>query len=137
MKRILLLLFFISLITSACRAQQSAAVVGTWKLSSYGSKNYPVAAVADAAATLTFDNRGSVTGNGGCNSLGGEYKVDGNQITFDKIVSTLMACDSARMAQESAVTKVLSGTAEYEIKDNTLTLSNIDVVLVFSAVANQ
>jgi putative lipoprotein len=82
---------------------------------------------------LTFDGKGNVTGNGGCNSLGGKYSVDGDQITFTDITSTLMACDDARMAQESAVTQVLSGTTEYEIKDNTLTLTNGDSVLIFSA----
>jgi heat shock protein HslJ len=42
-----------------------------------------------------------------------------------------MACDDSRMAQEGVVTQVLSGTAQYKIEDNTLTLMNNDMVLVF------
>ncbi|MGE5644055.1 MAG: META domain-containing protein, partial [Byssovorax cruenta] len=74
-----------------------------------------------------------VSGSGGCNSLGGSYETDGSQITFNEITSTLMACDDARMAQESAVTQVLADTAEYAIDGTTLTLTNGDTVLVFTA----
>ncbi len=133
MKRILLMSLFLIVLLSACGGQASASLVGTWKLSAYGPKETPTPAVTGAEATLTFDNKGSVTGNGGCNSLGGTYKVNGDQITFSDIVSTLMACDDARMAQESAVAKVLSGAAKYEIKDSTLTLTNDDMVLIFTS----
>jgi len=37
------------------------------------------------------------------------------------------------MAQEGAVTQVLTGTADYEINGSTLTLTNNDKVLIFSA----
>ncbi len=136
MKRYLLILLFISLILSGCVPQQSPSLVGTWKLTAYGPKETPTPAVTGVEATLTFDDKGSVTGNGGCNSLGGTYKVNGDQITFSDVISTLMACDDSRMAQESAVTQVLAGTAKYEIKDNTLTLTNNDMVLIFSSASN-
>lgn len=133
MKKTLLILLLMSLFLSACGAQPSASLVGTWKLSAYGPKETPTPAVTGAEAMITFENTGSVTGNGGCNSLGGTYKVSGDQITFSDIVSTLMACDDARMAQEGAVAKVLTGTARYEIKDKTLTLANGDTVLIFTS----
>ena len=134
MKKYLLVLFILSLVISACASRQSSSLVGTWKLTAYGPKETPTPAVTDAEATLTFDGAGNVTGNGGCNSLGGTYEVDGDEIKFSEITSTLMACDDARMAQESAVTQVLSGTAEYEIKDNTLTLTKDDMLLIFTSV---
>ncbi len=133
MKRMLLILLLISLTVSACGSRQSASLVGTWKLSAYGPKDTPTPAVTNAEATLTFDKDGNVTGNGGCNSMGGRYKVEDNQIIFGEVVSTLMACDDVRMAQEAVVTQVLSGTANYEIKNNALTLTNNDMVLVFTA----
>jgi heat shock protein HslJ len=73
-----------------------------------------------------------VAGNSGCNGFGGDYTVEGNEITFGQIVSTLMACDDPRMAQEQAVHQVLTDTASFEIEDSTLTLTNNDMVLVFS-----
>ena len=133
MKRILLILIFLSLLLSACGAGQTASLIGTWKLSAYGPKETPTPAVIGGEATLTFENNGSVTGNGGCNSLGGTYKADDKKITFSEITSTLMACDDSRMAQESAVAQVLSGTATYEIKANKLTLTNGDTVLIFTS----
>ncbi|SRR6266487_2064838 len=136
MKRYLQILLFISLILSGCVPQQSPSLVETWKLTAYGPKETPTPAVTGAEATLTFDDKGSVTGNGGCNSLGGTYKVNGDQITFSDVISTLMACDDSRMAQESAVTQVLAGTAKYEIKDNTLTLTNNDMVLILTSASN-
>jgi heat shock protein HslJ len=132
----MLILLVASIFLSACGAQASPSIVGTWKLTAYGPKDTRTPAVTGGEATLTFESSGSVTGNGGCNSLGGTYKVDSDQITFSEIVSTLMACDDARMAQESAVAKVLSGTARYEIKDNTLTLTNGDMVLIFTSASN-
>ena len=133
MKRYLISLALLGLIVAACTSGTSATLAGTWKLTAYGPKDAPSPAVPDAEATLSFGNDGTVGGNGGCNSLGGTYEVDGNQITFHDITSTLMACDDARMAQESAVTQVLAGTADYEIKDNTLTLTNSDTVLTFTS----
>jgi len=89
-------------------------------------------AVEDADASLTFADDGTVSGSGGCNSLGGTYEVNGSEITFGQMTSTLMACDDARNAQESFVTQALTGTAQYEVKDQTLTITNGDKVLVFS-----
>ena len=135
MKKYLFGLLVISLVLSACtsRAEGSpVALIGSWTLTFYGSATSPTPAVPDSGAKLTFNNDGKVTGNSGCNGLGGNYKVESNQIMFSEVVSTLMACDEARMVQESAFTKVLSGTAEYVIKDNVLTISNNGTVLVFT-----
>jgi heat shock protein HslJ len=81
---------------------------------------------------MTFSEDGTVTGNSGCNGFGGNYTVEGDQITFSEVVSTLIACEDARMAQEDAVLTVVSGTATYRIEGSTLTLTNNDTVLVFT-----
>jgi putative lipoprotein len=121
------------LLLSACASKSSGtALQGTWTLVSYGSLEELTPAVADSNAALTFGDDGTVSGSGGCNSLGGEYKVNGNQIAFGEITSTLMACEELRMAQESFVTQVLSGTAQFEVTDETLTITNNDRVLVFA-----
>jgi heat shock protein HslJ len=73
-----------------------------------------------------------VTGNAGCNGLGGTYTVEGDQVTFSEVTSTLMACDDPRMAQEDAVHQVLTDTATFKIEGNTLTLTNNDMVLVLT-----
>ena len=131
MKRKFHLLLLLVLILSACAAQP-AALQGTWKLTQYGSAASMTPAIEDAEATLTFADDGTVSGSGGCNSLGGEYEVKGNEITFGPITSTLMGCEDPRMTQEGFVTQVLAGSAQYKIEDDTLTITNNDMVLVFS-----
>lgn len=133
MKKRLLMLLLLIFVMSACGTKQPAPLVGTWKLTAYGPKDTPTPAIIDANAELTFNQDGTVGGSGGCNSFGGTYEVDGNQITFNEMTSTLMACDDARMAQEGAVLQVLSGTVEYQIQGNVLTLTNNDKVLVFAS----
>jgi putative lipoprotein len=131
-KKYIPILLILIILLSACTAQ-AASLTGSWKLVSYGPPDAMTAAVPDAEATLTFADDGRVTGSGGCNSLGGVYEVNGQTITFSNITSTLMACDDARMAQEGAVTRVLSGRAEFEIEDQTLTLVKDGITLVFAA----
>ena len=136
MKKYLLILFMVCLAITACSSgSKSASIVGTWKLTAYGPANSPTPAVSDVDASITFDVNGTLNGNGGCNSMSGDYKVDGNQITFGPIMSTLMGCDEPRMTQEGTVHQVLTDTASFKIDDNTLTILNKDMVLVFSLVA--
>lgn len=133
MKKYLLILFVISLAISACAPQEDlASLIGSWKLTSYGHADAPTPAVEEAEAGLTFNEDGTVTGDSGCNGLGGTYTVEGDQVTFGEIVSTLMACDDARMAQEDAVHQVLADTATFAIDENTLTLTNNDMVLILT-----
>jgi heat shock protein HslJ len=133
-----LLTLLVILAISACSAKNEgspASLVGSWKLTAYGPADSPTPAVTDAEAGLTFNEDGTVTGNSGCNEFGGNYTVEGDQITFDEITSTLMACDAPRMEQESAVHQVLTDTATFKIEGNTLTLMNNNMVLVFITVS--
>jgi heat shock protein HslJ len=131
-KKYLFTLLMITLIFSACTAQEPASLTGSWTLKSFGAASSPTPAVADSRADITFNDDGSVTGNSGCNSFGGSYTVSGNQITFNDIVSTLMLCEEPLMQQEDTTHQVLNGTATYEIEGSTLTLSRNDLVLVYS-----
>jgi heat shock protein HslJ len=131
-KKYLPLLLLCIVILFACTSQPSG-LTGTWKLTAYGPLESLTPAVSDADAALTFGDDGTVTGSGGCNSLGGEYELNDSQITFSPITSTLMACDDARMAQENVVIQVLTNTAEFEIEDGTLTITNNGLALVLSA----
>lgn len=121
------------LILTGCTSK-SSTLTGSWKLIAYGPLEAMTPAVSDAEANLIFGDDGTVGGSSGCNSLGGEYQVEGNVITFSELTSTLMACDDARTAQESAFTQVLNGEAEFEIEDETLAITNDGMALVFSSV---
>ncbi len=137
MKKYLPILVVISLALSACTATKTAtespaSLTGAWKLTGYGPAGATTPAVPDTEAGLTFNGDGTVTGNSGCNGLGGTYTVEGDQVTFSEIVMTLMACDDPRMTQEDAVQQVLTGTATFKVEGNTLTLTNNNMVLVLT-----
>lgn len=132
MKKVLLLLLLASLLLSACSAG-GKSLLGTWTLTAYGPEGATTPVAADSQASLTFNNDGTIAGSSGCNSFGGEYKVDGNQVTFSGMASTLMACDEPLMTQEGVVFKVLDGTASYKIDGDTLTITNAGTALVFKS----
>lgn len=133
MKRYLIFLLVIGLAISACSAQEaSSSLIGSWKLTSFGPPDGPIAAVPDTEAGLTFNEDGTVAGNSGCNGLGGNYSLEGDQVTFSEIVSTLIACEEPLMSQENVVHQVLTDTATFKIEGNTLTLSNNGMVLVLT-----
>ncbi len=135
MKKYLMALVTIALALSACATKNNASstrLIGSWELTSYGPANAQTPSVGDAGAELTFKEDGTVTGNSGCNSLGGNYTVKGDQVTFKQIISTLMACDDPRMAQEAVVQKVLTDTATLKIEGNTLTLMKNNMALILT-----
>lgn len=122
-----IMLFVLSiLILSACTSGASASVVGEWKLVSYGDASSPTPAVPDVETSINFDEKDKFGGNVGCNSFGSEYTVDGDQIVFGSIVSTMMFCD-ATSAQESAVLSILSDqSVKYQFNGEQLTITASD-----------
>lgn len=136
MKKCLLVLFVICLAVSACASREDTVpLIGSWRLTAYGPASSPIPAVPDVDAILIFGEDGSLTGSTGCNQLGGEYTVTGDQITFDAIVSTLIACPDLQMAQEDVILQVLTDTASFNIEGNTLTIMDNGMLLVFEAIA--
>lgn len=152
MKKYLPILLILALAVSACTAETesteqsqptepiqsteepdtSASLIGAWKLAAYGPVDAPIPAVEGVDAGLTFNEDGTVSGNSGCNGLGGDYTVEGDEITFGEFVSTLMACDDPIMAQEEAAHKVMTGTATYKIDGEGLTITKDSNVLVLT-----
>ena len=120
-------LFVLSiLILSACSRAAPASVTGQWTLVSYGDASSPTPAVPDVETSISFDEKGQFGGNVGCNSFGSEYKVDGDQIIFGSIVSTMMFCD-ATSSQESAVLSTLSNqSVKYQVEGKQLTITSSD-----------
>lgn len=136
MKKYLLILFIICITVSACTSKENTRpLVGSWRLTAYGPVDSTTPAVPDVDATLVFGEDGTLAGSTGCNELGGTYTVEGDQITFVQIVSTLILCPDLQMAQEEAMLRVLMETASFNIEGDTLTITNDDMVLVFEAMA--
>jgi heat shock protein HslJ len=128
MKKYLLFLLVASLVLSACTPKEKS-LQGSWTITSYGPQGATTPVVEDSQASLSFNSDGTITGSSGCNGFGGEYKVDGDQVVFSGMASTLMACSDPLMTQEGSVFQVLNGTATYKIDGSKLTITNADLVL--------
>jgi heat shock protein HslJ len=72
-------------------------------------------------ATLQMDG-GTAEVFAGCNTGTATYTVEGDRITFGPLALTKMACDQPAMLLESVVTKVLTGTLQYDIEGTKLSL---------------
>jgi putative lipoprotein len=66
--------------------------------------------------TLSFAD-GRVSGNGGCNSFGGEVKISGGTLSWGGLAATRMACmEDGLMQQESAYLLLLERTVRFELQ---------------------
>ena len=113
------------LILSACAGGNSASLEGTWKLVSYGDPANPISTAPDVDTSIEF-KEGQVNGNVGCNGFGGQYEVDGNNVTFSEVMSTLMFCEGPVGDQETATLNVLRETATFARNGDTLTIISQD-----------
>ncbi len=69
-----------------------------------------VTPLKDKKFTLTFKHDNTFSATTDCNGVGGEYKTKDKNITFDKMMSTLMYCEGS---QEAEFTKMLTETQSY------------------------
>ena len=69
--------------------------VGDWRTSTDGVRQ-----------TVTFDKKGKVFGDSGCNRFTGGYKVKGDRITIGPLASTMMFCEGRMDAEQAFLTKL-------------------------------
>jgi len=92
----------------------------SWELVSI-QENRPV---KGSHITISFE-KGQVSGNSGCNTFSGEYRVRGNRIEFGVLETTLMACaNPVMMEQEAMFTRFLGETGKFEIVGEQLRVYN-------------
>ncbi|UQN06709.1 META domain-containing protein [Deinococcus sp. QL22] len=72
---------------------------------------------------------GRVGGSDGCNSYGGSYRMEGNQLVLTSpLTSTMMACMDA---ESTPLLSVLDSRPTLTVQGQTLTLNTADVTLTF------
>ncbi|MBO9571617.1 MAG: META domain-containing protein [Chitinophagaceae bacterium] len=102
----------------------NAELVGTyWKLTELnGQPVGPDTTGGREPHMILQSSDTTVRGNGGCNGFGGNYEwKEPNRIKFDKIVSTMMACE--RLETENRFFEVLRMADNYYIVGDTLILN--------------
>lgn len=126
MKNLLLTALIILMLTLIACSPAKPDISGEWKLASYGDAASPTPALPDVETSIKFEN-GQMSGNVGCNGFGGEYELNGDQITFNGIMSTMMFCE-ATSAQEQGVLGAFSDNAALQLQVNgdTLTITSTD-----------
>ncbi len=91
-------------------------------------------AVVTDGVTVTFGDDGSINGFGGCNTLFGDYTVDGEALTVTGLAATRKFCDQAVMDREALVMAILTDAVSATIEDDELTVTaNDGAELIFQA----
>ena len=108
------------LLLAACSGGSSASIEGQWTLVSYNQ----TPAVSDVETSIEFKD-GQMNGNVGCNGFGGKYSLNGDQIEFGPVMSTMMYCENVA-DQESTTLAVLQEKANFVLDGNTLTITSGD-----------
>ena len=120
----LIMLTLAMVIFNAC-STTNTSLTGEWKLVSYGDSAVPTPAIPGMDTSISFEE-GQFGGTVGCNSFGGDYKLNGDQMSIGSVFPTMMFCDQTS-TQESAVLAILSDqTMTVTQSGNLLTLSSTD-----------
>jgi len=109
---------------NAC-SNTTASLTGEWKLVSYGDAAAPTSALPGVDTSISFEE-GQFGGTVGCNTFGGDYQMNGDQMSIGSVFSTMMFCDQTS-TQESTILAILSDkTMTVTQSGNLLTLSSAD-----------
>lgn len=83
--------------------------------------------VADSPATLQFEPDGRVVGHTGCNVFSGRYRLQGEFLRLDALVTSRKACLGSAMAAEQALLRWLPKVSRHDVgSDGHLTLLTAD-----------
>jgi heat shock protein HslJ len=83
----------------------------------------------DKPAHLRLMGQGHVQAHTGCNTVQARYVQTGENLRFSQFVTTRMACHGRAAAHEQALLKVLSQSAQFEMRGNQLWLLKGDQTL--------
>jgi len=114
------LLFLAAILLSACGffPTTNDSLDGTsWELVSIGERP----PLAGTTITLSFED-GLARGSSGCNSYGGAYQINGEQIEFQEFEATVMACldPAGVMEQEQIYLQYLGEAQRFEMTNGQL-----------------
>jgi heat shock protein HslJ len=95
----------------------------------------------DLDTGLTFRAGGKWEAYMGCNHMEGDYSVQGDKLTFQTYIYTLMLCEEQRMRQEMVFSRVFQDQPQvtFVLEDSTLTVTSTDgsTVMIFKVRARQ
>ncbi len=119
-------------LSGAVVAQDTAASPEgqTWGLAAYLDGTGMATVPADSSATLLLAD-GVASGSAGCNQFSGSYELDGASLTIaPEMAMTLMACEPAAEALETAYMALLPMTASWQSTEAGLQLLDADGAVI-------
>lgn len=132
-----MLIALMLLVTSACTAAEVdlPKLIGDWELlrGTVEGDAFPV--VDGHRITMNFSDDGTVGGVAACNSYGGTYVADDEDLIIGReLASTAMGCEPRVMDSEAAFLAVLRESLTYSVSGDELTIIHSGGELVFSRV---
>lgn len=104
--------------------KQSTQLSNTsWIVTGYNNGKQAITSPIDGTeTTIHFNQDGSFSGDTGCNTFSGTYRVDGDQLTISDTTMTLKACldPDGIMEQESQFLAALNQADHYRLEDKNL-----------------
>jgi heat shock protein HslJ len=135
-RRLLLLVTLVASLAACAPGEGSGGTLdGTdWVLRSYLVDGALTIAPETEYASAEFRDR-RISGFSGCNTYDGLYRTGTRTLLVSNVATTLMACDEATMAFESAFLTLLEQSRFYSARRSTLTIFDGDrrEILVFDA----
>ena len=89
--------------------------------------------VADSEIEIGFA-ADSISAQAGCNSQNGGYTITDGTLEVTAMMSTMMACDDALMAQDTWLSEFLTSGPEIALDGETLTLTGSDATITLATV---
>jgi len=112
---------------------QSQSLSGTsWDVIAYNNGKQAVTSpIIGTNLTAIFGSDGNLSGNAGCNTYNGPYKVDGKNIKIGPLASTMMACGEPAgvMDQEAQFLAALNSAATYRVEGTLMELRTAEDAL--------
>jgi heat shock protein HslJ len=109
--------------TCGARGSVSELEDNHWKLTRLGEHRVPVLEDQREPHIIFHSENGRVAGTGGCNQFSGGYEIDGEEISFGAMATTMMACpdgkdvDLALIAALEAATSFRKSAHHLELLD--------------------
>ncbi len=104
------------------RPETEAGIQGRWLVEDIKGERVR----GQKQATLEISRDGRVSGNAGCNGIGGEARINRDRIDFGRMISTQMACAPDIMRQERQFIDALEATRSFRLEARRGTLELLD-----------
>jgi heat shock protein HslJ len=103
-------------------------LVGRWAVTDIATGDAIESAVEGTEPALTFSDDGHLAVESGCNAGGGDWSLDGHDISIGPLFHTMKACEDPAgvMEQETALYAALEKAASVEIAPGSLTILDDD-----------